>query len=338
MSSQDDFLLALQKRQRNLFKKLDRIKKKEAELKASGKDMKEEERKMLESKPQTEDFMAELDRIVELYQASKPSAKKEVKAPVQKVEEDRSIEVINLWALGEFLKNDEVKEIYKKSNHGESDLEPFLSFHSLSQGETGERFADIFGNLKRSVDLFLARSDKVAPGTLRTYKSLSDFAANASQWAHMQVKPKPVVKSVPVVEPVVPAPAEHSAPIKQEHKEAAHVHAKEVSHPHAKEHPHAAKEETKVPVPAHPESNWSKLDEEEEDKPEKKVDPNDGFVEVTRKKPTKSNAEKEEKRSRGGRGGRGERGSRGGRRGGHRGDRGDREERGEKREEKKQQA
>lgn len=276
-SSQDQFFLALQKRQRNLVKKLDRIKKKEAELKSSGKEAKDDEIKMLESKVQTEDFLAEIDRVLELYQQLKSPAKKDQKVPAQKAEDEKSANVIKLWSLGEFLKVDEVKEVFRKSNHGDSDLEPFLSFHSLSQGETGERFQDIYTNLKRSVDLYLSRSEKVAPGTLRTYRNLSDFANNSFNWASSQAKPKTSF---------VPHEAVESKPeVKPEAKEV----VKEV----------IRKEETKTPVV---ESNWSKLDEEAEEAEEQE---NDGFVEVTRKKPTK-NAEKKEEKPRGrGRGNRG---------------------------------
>ncbi|CAG9323164.1 unnamed protein product [Blepharisma stoltei] len=289
-SNQDDFLSALQKRKRNLIKKLERIQKKEGELKVSGKEMNEEERKMIESKAQTEDFLAEIERSIEFYQTTNQTPKKDIKPPTQKVEEDRSDEIIRLWILGEFLRSPKVKEMFKKSNHGECDLEPFLSFHSLSQGETGEKFIDIYGNFKRSLDLFAKRSEKVAPGTLRTYRSLSDFANNAFQWSSAQSKPADIVE----------APAEKIIPNEVASKETI---------PSA---PSAAKEEAKVQTVKVVESTWSKLDEETKDEP---ADENDGFVEVTKKKPRphKSN-EKEAKKEKVGRG------NRGGKRGGDRGE------------------
>jgi len=86
---------------------------------------------MIESRPQTEMALEELEKIIELYQSSHKTGKTNVK-PVQKQEINHSNDILKLWSLGEFLKNDDVKNAYKSSNHGESDLEPFLSFHSLS--------------------------------------------------------------------------------------------------------------------------------------------------------------------------------------------------------------
>ncbi|CAG9328710.1 unnamed protein product [Blepharisma stoltei] len=326
---QEDFMTALQKRKRNLTKKLERIKLKEAEVKASGKEVKGEEKKMLDSKSQTEDFLAEVEKIIELCKNPQPEAPKEKKPVEHKVEEDRSIDAVNLWVLGEFLKNSEIKDKFKQENPSEGDLESFLHFHSGCRGQAGDRFSTILDDLQKSVKSYLNQSDQVAPGTLRTYKGLYEFAARAQKWCETQVRPDEPVKpelslettevhhhvaqqnTLPPPEPVQvqePAKVEEPAPVEAV----------------VEEIPQKPEEETKV-ILEHGgviSSNWADIeDEEEEELPKeevkedtKKVDPEDeGFVEVGRKKPKRQPPPQEAEKPRGrgkyrGRGeGRGER-------------------------------
>ncbi|CAG9327603.1 unnamed protein product [Blepharisma stoltei] len=318
--AQEDFMAILQKRKRNLTKKLDRIKLKEAEVKASGKEVKGEERKMLDSKSQTEDYLAEVEKIIELCKLPQPEAPKEVKPVQLKVEEDRSADAVNLWAIGEFLKHPDIQEKFKQENPDESNLDSFLQFHSSSRGQAGDRFSGILTDLQKSVKNYLNKSEEVAPGTLNTYKNLYEFAERAQRWCESQICPE---------EPVKPELS---------------LETTEVHHQIAQQNtqlgePVQVQETEKVPEPApaevveelpkpeeekviiEPEAiahSWAQLDEAEDEeespkeelKEEKKVDPEDeGFVEVGRKKPKRQPPppEAEKPRGRGFRRGRGER-------------------------------
>jgi len=64
-----------------------------------------------------------------------------------------------LWVLGEFLKNQKIKDKFNQENPGENDLETFINFHNSSHGEVGERFSNILSNLQKSVKLYLNKSD-----------------------------------------------------------------------------------------------------------------------------------------------------------------------------------
>jgi len=183
----DQFFLALQKRHRNLTKKLEKIEKKAKETKASKKELLKEEKEMIESRPHVEASLEETGRLIEQYKQHASATK--VKKPQPKTEENKSSEVVNLWVLGEFLKHPEIKDRFKQENPSEGDLEPFLNFHSQSAGEPNETLAQILSNMQKATELYLSKSDKVAPGTLRTYKNLNEFAARAFNWCKTQERP-----------------------------------------------------------------------------------------------------------------------------------------------------
>lgn len=193
----DEFLRALQKRQRNLSKKLDRIHLKQTNVKAGVKDMKEEERKLLESFPLLQEQLCDVEKLIKTYEKHL-AVKADMKKPQAKPEENKSKELMNFWLLGEFLSIPEVKSNFLKENPAEQDLEAFLLFHSKSKGQTGESLTEIVSVLEKSAELFLAKSDKIAPGTMRTYRKLSEFANRGQQWSLSQNRPSfPVFPKVP---------------------------------------------------------------------------------------------------------------------------------------------
>ena len=191
----DNFLKVLQKRQRNLTKKLERIKKKQADLRSTGKEMKEEERKMIESGPQVEELLQETEKLIQQYQSHLETIQKEQKKPQPKPEENRTAEVLHLWVLGEFLSNPVVKERFVRENPNEQDLEPFLLLHAQAKGQTGDKFPDILSTVEKSVELYLAKSEKIAPGTMRTYRKLSEFTTRGLAWSLNQIRPQTPVKT-----------------------------------------------------------------------------------------------------------------------------------------------
>lgn len=196
----DEFLKFLQKKQKKLAKKLDRIKKKQIEVKASNKEIKDEEKKLIESAPQTEETMLETEKLIVQYQKHLETRPKEPKKPVAKPDDNRISEVLQLWALGEFLKNPEVKEKFVKDNPNEDDLEPFLLFHSNVNGQAGEKFCEISSNFAKSIESYLAKSEKIAQGTMRTYKKLYEFCQKGFGWGAAKVKPEAVLKKEAEIE------------------------------------------------------------------------------------------------------------------------------------------
>ena len=322
----DSFLKSLQKRQRNLTKKLDRIKKKQAEVKSSGKEMKEEEKKLLESAPQIEELLQETDKLIAQYKQHLDSNQKtEKKAPVK--DDDRSKEVASLWVLGEFLSNHLVKEKFVKENPAEvQDLDAFLLLHSSSRGQTGKKFNEILSEVEKSVELFLAKSDKVAPGTMRTYKKLSEFAAKAQTWASAVPRPQTPAKTELSVQPGPVYSTQHTPDVRAAPEETkvetqAVKEVKETREVRETKETHTVKHET-----AHESSGKKWADDDEDDwadepkaekkEESKKVNEDDGFITVTGRKPKgqKPDGERQDNRPRGEY--RGERRGRGGRRGG----------------------
>lgn len=307
----DNFLKALQNRSRNYTKKLDRAKKKQIEVKASGKELKDEERKLIESAPLVEELLQENERVIEQYKKHLQTLQKEEKKPAIKVEEDRSMEVVNLWALVEFLANQQIKDKFIKENSAEQqDLEAFLLLHSQAKGQSGRKLLEILSELEKSVELYLSKSDKVAPGTMKTYKKLSEIGSKYLNWASYQQRPSTPVRTELTVEstPV------YSTGVVSEKVEVVEE-VKVSSKPEITEKISEDKVEVSEPQAA---SRWALEEDEEEDfeeetKKEKKEE-DEGFTTVTgRKKPTQSRGQETERRQ-GGRGGR-----RSGRRGRDRG-------------------
>lgn len=322
-SESDNFLKALQKRQRNLAKKLDRIHKKQAEVKTTGKDMKEEERKMIESEPQIQELLTETEKLIQQYQKHLESSQKEQKKPQPKPEDNKSKEVVSLWVLGEFLSNPQVKEKFLKENPGEQDLEAFLSFHSQAKGHTGNTLSEISSSMEKSVELYLAKSDKIAQGTMRTFKKLSEFTVKGLSWALNQARPLTPVKNELSVQ-TVPVYSTQVVQVVEKKPEPEEIKIEPKPEPKVE-----AKVEPKHDVPV---SSWAEEAEEDEEwgekteakaqEPAKTVNEDDGFTEVKSRRDKKGEIKpREEEFERRGRG----RGR------GRRGDRGDRGERGERR-------
>ena len=321
----DSFFIGLQKRQRNLAKKLERIRKKQAEVKATGKEMKEEERKMIESAPQIQDLLAENEKLIDQYKKHLEVSQKEQEKPLPKPEENKTKEIIQFWILGEFLSNPTIKEKFLRENPLEQDVEAFLLFHSQAKGQNGETLNEIISYMEKSIENYLAKSDKIASGTMRTYKKLSEFASRGFSWSLNQKKPSLPEKTELTVQPgpaystqIVqniekkPAPEEPKVEAKIEVKE----EVKQEIKPEIKEE---VKQEVKVEVKQEaqyeqaPPKKWA--DEEEDDEWAEKNDPvvvesskeeskkgnDDGFIEVTSKKPKKGQHkdEAEEERGRG---------------------------------------
>ena len=319
-SESDNFLKVLQKRQRNLTKKLDRIKKKQAELKSGNKEMKEEEKKMLESAPQVEELLAETDKLIQQYQKHVGVSQKEQKKPQSKPEDDRINELIQFWLVGEFLRNPQIKEKFIRETSNGQDLEAFLLLHSQARGQAGETLAETLSNLSKSMDLYLLKSDKIAPGTMRAYRKLSEFSTQALSWCLTQQRPS----SPPKNELKVQAGPVYSTQAKAEKKvtvpEPEEVKAEPKAEAKAAEVKSSPKHETPVPLPV-PVSSWADDNEDEwaeKEEPQgaaevkaSKNQEDQGFIEVTGRKQKphpkeNSGADRD--------GGRGRRGGRRGRR------------------------
>ena len=336
----DNFLKVLQNRSRNYTKKLDRIKKKQAEVKSSGKEMKEEERKLIESAPLVEELLQENEKVIELYKKHLEPQPKEEKKPVAKAEEDRSKEVVGLWALVEFLSNSQVKDRFTRENPSDQqDLEAFLLLHSQARGQAGKKLVDIVQDLENSVKLYLANSEKIAPGTMKSYKKLRELEAKFRNWASHQVRPATPAKVELTVhsaqvynspaekvevrqeeEVVVRNVPETVAEVKEVPQESEIVAQKEVVEVRevreVKEVEVVREEEPRAQVSQNkPQqekvSKWAEDDSEEEKQEKKPGQEDDGFVTVTgRKKPAgpKPSTSNFERRGRGrgnrGRGGR----------------------------------
>lgn len=318
----DNFLKVLQNRQRNLTKKLDRIKKKQAEVKAGNREIKEDEKKMLESAPLVEELLKETEKLVQEYQKHLESLDKEPKKPQPKPEDHRLSEIVQLWTLGEFFSHQQIKEKFLKENPGDKEHESFLLFHSKAKGQSGQTLNDILSDMEKSVDLYLSKSDKVAQGTLRTYKKLSEFANKGFAWSQNQNRPQTPVKTELSVE--VSTVYSTQKPVEKK-IEAEEVKA-EIKPEPIVEQPKIVECEAKNPVvvvaevekieakPVEEKSlgnKWADAEDEdegeekEENKEEKKQADDEGFVEVTgRKKHTGQGhgGQKFEDRGRGGRG------------------------------------
>ena len=314
----DNFLKVLQKRQRNLTKKLDRIKKKQAELKSGNKEMKEEEKKMLESAPQVEELLAETDKLIQQYQKHVGGPQKEQKKPQPKPEDDRIGDLIQFWLVGEFLRNPQIKEKFIRESSNGQDLDAFLLLHSQARGQAGETLAETLSNVTKSMDLYLLKSDKIAPGTMRAYRKLSEFTAQALSWCLTQQRPNSPVKNELIVQagPVYSTQTkpEKKAPV-PEPEEVKVETRPEAKAPEVKQSPQY---EASVPVSSwaddKEEDEWAEKEEPRAEKVEGKVSKNaedEGFIEVTGRKPKahpkgEAGAERD--------GGRGRRGGRRGRR------------------------
>lgn len=297
----DNFLKVLQKRQRNLTKKLDRIRKKQAEAKANNKELKDEERKMLESAPQVEELLAETERLIQQYQKHVGGPQKEVKKPQSKPEDDRVSEMVHLWLLGEFLRNPQIKERFVRENANVNDLEAFLLLHSQAKGQTGETLSETISIMMKSVELYLSKSAQIAPGTMRSYKNLSEFATIGLTWCLNQQRPHTPVKS----ELKVQAGPVYSTQNKPEKKQIYEVEEVKVE----------VKQEVKPIYEEIPKTSWAddtddawggeEQTEEVVNKSNKKAE-DEGFIEVTGRKPKTAPKEHhgdDRGRRRGGRGG-----------------------------------
>ena len=310
----DSFLKALQNRSRNFTKKLDRAKKKQIEVKASEKELKDEERKLLESAPLVEELLQENERVIEQYKKHLETLHKGEKKQTVKIEEDRSMEVVNLWALVEFLANQQIKDKFVKENPADQqDLEAFLLLHSQAKGQSGRKLSEISSELLKSVEHYLSKSDKVAPGTMKTYKKLSEIGSKYLSWASYQQRPSTPVKTELTVESIPVYSTGHVSEAVEEVK----ISPK----PQITEKTIEAEVQVTEPQAG---SRWALEEEEEEEEEEEnneeetkkkeKKEEGDGFTTVTgRKKPTQTRGQDTERRQ-GGRGGR-----RSGRRGRDRG-------------------
>ncbi|OMJ76192.1 hypothetical protein SteCoe_24487 [Stentor coeruleus] len=312
----DNFLKVLQNRQRNLTKKLDRIKKKQAEVKAGAREIKDEEKKMLESAPLVEELLKETEKLVQEYQKHLDSLDKDLKKPQPKPEDHRLSEIVQLWTLGEFFSHQQIKEKFLKENPGDKEHESFLLFHSKAKGQSGQTLNDILTDMEKSVDLYLTKSDKVAQGTLRTYKKLSEFANKGFSWSQNQNRPQTPVKTELSVEVGTVYSTQKTGEkkieaeeVKVENKPEPVVEAPKIVEIEVKNPVIVEKVETKIVEEKSLGNKWADAededegDEKEENKEEKKQDGDEGFVEVTgRKKHTGQGGQKFEERGRGGRG------------------------------------
>jgi hypothetical protein len=321
----DSFLKVLQNRSRNYVKKLDRIKKKQAEVKSSGKEMKEEEKKLIESAPLVEELLQDNEKVIELYKKTLETPPKEEKKAAPKVEEDRSIEVVLLWALVEFLSNPQVKDRFIKENASDQqDLEAFLLLHSLVKGQAGKKLSEISSDLENSVKLYLSKSEKIAPGTMKSYKKLAEFEGKFRNWANSQQRPATPPKVDLTIHSTQVYNTEKPVEEKKTEEKKEKVHEVKVeSVPEVREVKEVPVENTKIVKESQPaeDDEWAEPpaekpsqkvtskwadDNSEDEKPEKKPEAeDDGFVTVTgRKKPTGRGTQEFERRGRG-RGGRG---------------------------------
>ena len=175
----DPFYKQLANKQRNLAKKMKRITEKQ---KQRGKALDPSEVDLLNSKQQVEDALAETSRLLEQYQ-------KYSQNPPKKPEDNKKAELLDLWLVGEFLKNPESLHAFKQAHPDDTEVDLFLAFYSTVRGETGQTFSSILSDMQNSMSLYLSKSDKVVPGIMRTYKNISEFTNSALSWCMTQKIP-----------------------------------------------------------------------------------------------------------------------------------------------------
>ena len=288
----DEFLKFLQKKQKKLVKKLDRIKKKQVEVKSLNKEIKSEEKKLIESAPQTEELIQETEKMIQQYQKHLETKPKEVKKAAIKPDENRISEIIQLWTVGEFLKNPEIKEKFLKDYPNDSDVEPFLLFHSNIYDKAGEKFSDISSNFLKSVELFLGKSDSNVPGKLKSYNKLVEFSQKAFAWGGNKRKPDISIKKELNVDygPTI-LTQKQEKPEKNEVVEVEKVN-KQIAEEKINKPVVVEEVKTEYNPPAQNfKSSWNDVEDDEEDKAvavgkgEVKQNEDDGFIVVTNKKP-----------------------------------------------------
>lgn len=160
----DPFLALLTKRQRNLRKRLQKIRAKSSK---QG-ELEQSEREMLNSQHIVEALLGEIERILEKYcsgsQAQNPS-------------NNEPCAVADLWLLGNFLSHPETLQKFTSATGIPQD---FLSLHSVAKGAPGKALTDIISNTQHQV--------------VNCLKNSKDTTNQALDWCMGQTWPQPPQK------------------------------------------------------------------------------------------------------------------------------------------------
>ena len=73
-----------------------------------------------------------------------------------------------------------------------------MRFHELIRGSPGESLNTILSNVQNDISLYLAKSEKVVSGIMRTYKNIYEFTVRALKWAANKVVRSEIVVQNPV--------------------------------------------------------------------------------------------------------------------------------------------
>lgn len=175
-AQEDSFIALLVKKQRNLKKRLLKIQSKTQKQGA----LDNAEQDMIKSQDKVQGLMDEIERMIEKYTLeAKP------KKPPKK-ETNRALEVADLWLLGDFMSH---SDIAKKFVSDPEQLQHFLDLHSAAKGEPGKTLADILSSMQHIVTGCLTKSDSMAPGTMCSFKNITEFSGHARNWCMGQERP-----------------------------------------------------------------------------------------------------------------------------------------------------
>lgn len=309
------FFKQMQNKQKNLKRKLEKIRAKEQRPVS---ELSEEEQELLRNKSMVEALNSEYERLIANFLSIKDVTvpeppKAEVRVEVR--EEDNAAELLKLWVALHFVSIPEVREKYVEQGLPEADLLEVQNLRSEVMGKPGDLMQSVHSSALPVVAARLRESAEQTDSPL----------ARFTRWALQQKVPTPApdpvlqVHSLPhhsVVRGVEPEPAKAvevapEAPAEEQKEESA---APAQPEPAKEEPKEAAKEPVKEEQKEESKGKWAEQDEEEEEQPQKEGEPDDGFVTVGGKpkyrKPVEARGAAPRRRGRGDR--RGRRGDRGG--------------------------
>ncbi|CAG9311908.1 unnamed protein product [Blepharisma stoltei] len=315
-SESDSFLRILQKRLRNLKKKAEKFEQKKKDSASSGKKLSPD---VLKQQSQVENSILEVERAMASLPSVTPPTTKPVE-PEKPQEIDLSPEVVNLWAVCEFLTH---PDIYASLDPEEKDMAEGLERIAKEvSGTPGAKFEDILIATITHMEKYLTRSQAYLEGSKSTYFSLNEFVNNILRTFINHVRPETPVQKPELTLETGPAwngnwevkdekDWGEAAEIREEPEEIVEEKVEEVQETVVEEKKEEIVEEhVEIKEEKSEEIEKSYVPEREEEKKVEEVKKKPGsdqdeFVEVkSRKKQNK--AEKVEKSERGGKGDRGE--------------------------------
>lgn len=309
-SELESYLRVLHKRLRNLKKKAEKFEQKKKEASIGAKSLKPTEAKALDNLSQIENSIQEVERAIKsMSEVTSTSTK--APEPEKPVEQDSSPDVVNLWAVCEFLTH---QDTHCSLDPEEKDMaEGLASIARVVAGQPGTKFEENLFATYTHIESYLLKSQGYLSDSRNTYFSLNEFVHTVLRTFGNQIRPETPTNKPELTFEIGPAwegNTEWTEPAKDQ------VWGEATYEEPAKEEV-KVEESIKEEVIAQPvETVEVNLPEEESKDVEavketkKPLNPEDDFIEVTGRK--KERGEKSEK-------GRGEKSERG--RGNNRGQR-----------------